>query len=149
MHTKINVNLKKIKNNILYLYTVNYKAYSRVKRKKLISYLYLICIFLFYIFWSRVHIAVDGLQFWSFSLCFPDSSFRYRQVPSQPVSVWYPPPRANSTTLDWGLPTSNSPFPPFCVLHDTNTSHSNCWFLISLLFLTLPVLGSFIFPSLD
>lgn len=146
MHTKINVNLKKIKNNILYLYTVNYKAYSRVKRKRayFIS-LFDMYFFLFYIF----YIVVDGLQFWSFSLCFPDSSFRYRQVPSQPVSVWYSPPHANSTTLDWGLPTSNSPFPPFCVLHDTNTSHSTCWFLISLLFLTLPVLGSFIFPSLD
>lgn len=57
--------------------------------------------------------------------------FFFQMAGTIPTSFCLVSPHANSTTLDWGLPTSNSPFPPFCVLHDTNTSHSTCWFLIS------------------
>lgn len=146
MHTKINVNLKKIKNNILYLYTVNYKAYSRVKRKRayFISLFDMYFFFILYILYSSGRPSVLVLQ----SLL-PRFFFQVQAGTITASFCLVFPPHANSTTLDWGLPTSNSPFPPFCVLHDTNTSHSTCWFLISLLFLTLPVLGSFIFPSLD
>lgn len=64
MHTKINVNLKKIKNNILYLYTVNYKAYSRVKRKRayFISLFDMYFFFILYILYSSGRPSVLVLQ---------------------------------------------------------------------------------------
>lgn len=87
--------------------------------------------FLFYIFWSRVHIAVDGLQFWSFSLCFPDSSSRYRQVPSQPVSVWYlPPPSACKFNYSW-LGIAHKQLPIFSLLCATRYQYFAFYLLVS------------------